>query len=384
MKRLLVVTWTAYPPTTGTAIILASLLKEFDPQRTILVGERTFGTGVNEFKTTPYRFIPLEHPFQTGIRGSRYLRWLVFNRIRRRISAIIKEYDIEVVLAVFPDEFYVFAALLSARQNKVSFYSWFHNTYLDNRRGVLQWLARWIQPKIFRYSSRIFTMSEGMNYFMQEQYPMFAKKMFALHHGFEIPENSSLKQGELKISYPTKFLLTGNINHSNLEATVRLIEALLSMTEPIEIHSYGNFDHKDWELNGIRDNRLFAHSFVPLQQLQEKFADFDIMLLPHGFSGNLSEAEYRTIFPTRVIPLLYSRKPILAHVPKGTSLHQMLRKKGCAKIIDIASSKAIISATRSLMINSQEREDLVEAALLAAKDYDAKKVASYFLQSLEP
>ena len=313
------VTWTAFPPASGSGVILSNLLKQFDPGEIVLAGEHTYGADINKYSRPNYPFYLLEHPFHTGVKGSTYLKWLSFTKVKRQLIQIIQKHQIDLVFGVFPDEFYTYVASRAALEREIPFYSWFHNTYLDNRSGILGWWANKIQPKIFRQSEIIFTMSEGMNDFFKKGYPFFANKMHPLLHGFDIPNKHGSVDVEIQGS--VKHLLTGNINHSNKDSTARMVSTILSGFPDHEIHYYGGANENDWSDMGITNARLFIHGFIPLPQLVAKFHEYDTMLLPHGFEGNFSEAEYLTIFPTRTIPLLYSGKPIFAHSPAGTTLN---------------------------------------------------------------
>jgi len=371
--NLLVVTWTAFPPTRGSAVIIDNLLKEFNPKSTVLCGEHTFGGELENYDRPKYTFYLLKHPFHTGFKGSRYFKWLAMRSVIDQLKSIVRQHEIEVILGVFPDEFYTFAGSRVAKEFGIPFYSWFHNTYYDNRKGLLKFLAKFIQPRIFGRSEKIFTMSQGMNDFFMEKYPLYKTKFIPLYHGFEVPIVTVSRNVDLRS--PVRFLLTGNINKSNADATERIAKAVLKQSSTNELHIYGGNKKEEWTAMGISGDRVFVHGFIPLSELTKKFEEYDVMLLPHGFDGNLGTAEYRTIFPTRTIPLLYSGKPILAHVPKNTAIHKMLRESCSAFVIDERSVDTIINGIDELLSSSLLRSRLVENASVACREYDVVHIA---------
>ena len=373
-KNTLVVTWTAFPPTSGSGVIVSNLLAQFDPTKIVLAGEHTFGADLSKYEKPAYPFYLLEHAYHTGVKGSKYFKWLAYRKVLKQIDEIIAKHNIELIFGIFPDEFYTYVACKAAKKHKLPFYSWFHNTYLDNREGILKRLAQKVQPEIFEYSKKIFTMSQGMNDFYVKQYPDHQHKIFPLLHGFNIPQG--LEQVDTKINGAVKFLLSGNINHSNRDSTERLAKAVLNQHENNELHIYGGNSAEEWAQMGISGDKVFLHGFVPLSQLVASFKDHDIMLLPHGFEGDLSPAEYLTIFPTRTIPLLYSGKPILAHSPPNTAITKMLQNKACALVIEEKNNEALKQAIENLIAKEDLRITLVQQAIQASEDYNVSKIAT--------
>ena len=104
------------------------------------------------------------------------------------------------------------------------------------------------------------------------------------------------------------------------------------------------------------------------------------MLLPHGIDGLRSEFEYKTIFPTRTIPLLFSGKPILAHSPEGSFLNEFLYKNQCAVIVAEKNKQKLLKACHELIGNKGLRLSLVENAFKASSQFELKEVANKILE----
>src|SRR5690606_36605163 len=139
------------------------------------------------------------------------------------MDRIFKEEQCDYVLGVFPDPFYLFAAYIVASRNDAGFSSYFHNTYLEQRKGIFKRLAKWIQPKIMSGSNQVFVMSDGMKRYYEEHYPAY--RFRTLVHTFDAFPNLEPYDIEQPRDH-WRLVLVGNFNHSNLEATIRLVDAL--------------------------------------------------------------------------------------------------------------------------------------------------------------
>lgn len=371
MRKTLFVTDGAFPPSSGSSVILNNLASQFDHDNVVLAGEKSFGADLNSYTVPKYHVHLIKHRFTFDRRGSRYGMWTQLFKVEKELEVLVLGHNVEQVIAVFPNEFYAFAAARVAKKLNLPFYSWFHNTYLDNRTGIFKELAKKVQPYIFQQSEIVFTMSESMNNFMKRTYKSSAEKFHPLLHGFDIP--SIPKEIHVSISGKIQFLLTGNINESNRDSTERVCKAVLS-SKNHELHVYTGTSSETFERMGVSGNNFHYHSFLPdFADLVAKFKDFDVMLLPHGFHGGLSPAEYETIFPTRTIPLLYSGKPILAHCPPNTSISQFLEKHQCAKLVMEIDSLVLKEAIADLCDDRALREQLVRNSYEASILFSSKK-----------
>ena len=106
---------------------------------------------------------------------------------------------------------------------------------------------------------------------------------------------------------------------------------------------------------------------VSRPELLRGLGQADILLLPHGFSGSLSQVEYSTIFPTKTIEYLISGRPILAHTPPGAYLTRFLKQHDCALVVETPDPAALAVAIRRLRTDGSLRSRLVRNALAAAR-----------------
>jgi len=367
-NKLLIVSLGVFPGTAGSCIIVNNLAKAFGKDELVIFGQKPLRDSSERWPPEYPKLIYFEpFSFKNNL-GITYSRWLSVFRMIKAIKKIVREENCTRILAVFPDELYMYAAYRASKSLDVPFYAWFHNTYLENRTGFLKILAKVLQSRFFNHAELIYVMSEGMQQFYKNKYPK--NNFMPLLHGFELPENTPEEVSRLNSK--VKFLFTGSLNISCLDASLRLIK-VISQNNNYELHLYGN--ETNFRVHNIEESKnVFIHGFIPLQELEKKFIEYDIMLLPHGLNGKRSDVEYQTMFPTRTISLLYSNKPILAHTPKGAFLTSFLINNDVAEVVTEPSEKRIEEAINRLIHDDRLRNRLVRNAYKASKQFDLNMI----------
>lgn len=370
--------WGIYPLPTGSSVIVDNIVTNFPHSEMVVIGEKAPNLqkgNDNKDRTNNYHVSPNISLFG---KGKGYLRWLNLNKVVRYIQDIALKEKCTAILAIFPDEFYMYAAYKASQQMNLPFYTWFHNTYIDNRAGLLKLLAKRWQPKFFETAHTNFVMSDGMLDFYKEKYPD-TSSFKTLVHGFDIPD---VEYTPFQPNQPVKrFVFSGGLNESCRDATVRLIKTIIQKPD-YHVHLFTGTPMSVFESYGIRGDNVHHEGFMPLEAFASRFPEFDIMLLPHGFDGARTDIEYQTIFPTRTIPILYSNRPILAHTPKNVFLTKFLRQHDCAEIVDEKDENAIHTAIDKLLNNGQHREKLVKNAIRTAAIFDVKNVTQQLRQAI--
>jgi glycosyltransferase involved in cell wall biosynthesis len=220
-------------------------------------------------------------------------------------------------------------------------------------------------------------MSEGMLELYRERYPHL--KCSALTHSFNeaLPDFTTPPEPRS----PLRFVICGNINESCREATVRVCKAiaqvedasltLLSPTPRSSLQQLGLL------CDGVR------HETVSRDQVVQRLREADAAVLAHGFEGQMSPEEYRTIFPTRTIEYLICGRPILAHAPAECYLTRFLKEHDCALVVTEPSCSALLHAIERLRADQVLRALLVRNALRAAEMFEARRVAGLLRRHLE-
>lgn len=378
--KILLVSWTIPPAPGGSSVVVSKLAKALPEGSVAIAGQQVKGRKEQQPFAFPVYYLDV-HPFGIA-KGSRYTRWLTLFKNKQRLQQIIRQEQITDVIAVFPDEFFSYTALLAARQTNCDFHWWIHNTYLENRLGILKMLARFIQPLLLRQSKNLLTISDGLTAYYNKQYPGFHFQ--SLQHGFEIPDVTYQPQSlpnlaEKRIS----FAMIGSLNASCLDAALRMAKVICGNPD-YELKVFGKSNARILQQGGVDLSNATIYGYLEDDEFDQALSACHFMLLPHGLSGDRSSIEYQTIFPTRTIPLLYSNRPILAHTPAAVYLTQFLKEADCAEVITEASEEKLALAIKKLIDAPKRQETIVKNALAKAPYYSDKSVAQKLLQILNP
>jgi hypothetical protein len=377
--KLLVVSASVFPKRSASAFVVEKLARQFSLNEMTVVGELAATGRANiERPSTAPRF----HYIRSGIslwgRGARFfapLRWRLFRVIVRRICDIARREGCNYILGVYPDELYCCAAYDASVRLKLPFSSYFHNTYLDNA-AITNRRAAEIQSRIFERSDHIFVMSEGMKRFYDEQYGR-GKFVPLLHTFEEHPAPENVEENNNRCG-KTRLVLFGNFNESNIEATRRLVDAVKG-NDKYELNIYTDVPRMLLSRRGLDVGATIYHGslgHLSFADLIAELRQYDIFVLTHGFMGAYGDVEYRTIFPTRAIPMLLSGRPMLVHSPPNSFLTEFFRENRCAAVVDEPSPDAILIALKRIEENAGLRAELVFSAREAAEQFYGPNVAN--------
>ncbi len=377
-NKILFVAWGVYPQPAAMAVLIHTLATTLST-RAVVAGEFDFAE-TKDWSEVNY---PLYHldPFILGqTRGIQYTKLLAMRKITGELETIAKKHDCRAIFCSFPDELYLGASYFASKRLNIPLFTWFHNTYSDNRTGVLGVLANWLQPRVFAHATMNFTMSDGMQRFYEKRYP--SNRFQVLRHCFDLPKETAVLPA-LDRSI-IKFAYTGNLNESCADAALRLCKYLL--TQPnYELHILGGKSIRSaFEQAGIcaAPNVVF-HGFVPDADFIKMLQTCHIVLLPHGFDGDRTQVEFETIFPTRTVPLLYCGRPILAHTPKNVFFTDFLEENNCAAVTTTKNERDIQNAIDRLLSDEVYCEDLVNNARKTANLFDKNIIAQQLLNKID-
>jgi glycosyltransferase involved in cell wall biosynthesis len=364
--KVLLVSWGLSPWRAGSAVVVENLAAQFRADEMVLAGQRPVDWKPSLSRPTGPRTYHISREWTWPRRGRRFVhwvRWLLLPVVVWRLVRVIRRERCDTVLAVFPNEFYLLAAYLAAKATKTRFLPYYHNTYLENRRGLARWFATWLQARTF-LADTVFVMSAGMRDFYEQRYP--GTRFVPLVHAF----NEEVHEAPpATLHSPLRLVYLGHLNESNLDASLRFAELIRSRPEcTLTIYSAS----PTWYLEkvGVAGPRI-RFAGVSGDRITTELQDYDIFLLPHGFHGPLSDVEYATIFPTRTIPYLLAGRPILAHSPKDAFLTKWLREHQCAEIVDEPSVEKLSNALDRLVSNRFRREELVRNGYRAVRQFHA-------------
>jgi hypothetical protein len=370
------------PARSGSAFIVEKLAQNFSKDELVVFGEKgIFNASYTRTDEVP-KFYYCASKLNLNGRGDRFFnffRWLLFPYVVYKLNRIVQEEKVDYILGIFPDNFYCYAALKVAKKNKLPFSSYFHNTYLENRKGYDLKFAKKVQQEIFSASEHIFVMSEGMEKFYKAKYGL--NKFKPLVHAFnKYPNLPTTTSSEIKKVW--NLVMVGNFNRSNIEATARFVSAVKKDSR-FTISIYTPVPKLLLKARGVDVTAINYKGFISDDLLPTELQKYDIFVLTHGFKGAYDDVEYQTIFPTRTIPLLVSGKPIFAHSPKGAFLSDFIRKYDCAQLVDEPSEEKIIASLEEIIQNPLRAEQLKENARKTAAIFYGPNVAAYLKNTLK-
>lgn len=378
MGKVLLISWGVPPETTGSAIIVGNLAKQFTPEEMVVVGERPSERPPVCWKEDWPEIVYITQGWPPARRGARWWRRCQFPLLLFRSVYLARKHRCTNILVVFPNEEFLLAGYLTAKLTNAHLYPYFHNTFLEQcaLNSVHHRIAKWLQSRVFDEADHIFLMSEGMVELYRERYPKM--RCSALLHSFneDIPE--FVPQPEP--ASPVRFVMSGNINASCTDAATRVSSAIARIDSLLTILSGSPKRYLD-ELGILRDG--VHYETVSRDLVLSRLSEADIVILAHGFKGSLSDEEYRTIFPTKTIEYLICGRPILAHTPPDCYLTRFLRRHQCALVVDIPDEEAILTAVRRLREEADLRTSLVRNALQTARLFHAPVVAENLRTILE-
>jgi hypothetical protein len=377
--------WTILPDGRGSSFVTEKLAKNFSREELVVFGSyRTFfGSKKKKRPDAMPKFYYQRSEINIMGRGDRFFsifRWLLFPFVLLRMNWVFHREKCNYVIGIFPDNFYCLAAMLVAKWNGVGFSSYFHNTYSNARKGFNYRFAKWIEPKIFEASDYIYSMSEGMNDFYIDYFPQYAEKFKPLVHTFDAYPNVPSYKFEQKDKY--KLFLIGNFNESNQEATSRFFEYLKGQKQ-FEIHLFTKVPPILLRQRGIDTSHIIHHGFVPEDIFFQELAKCDIAVLTHGFGGNYTDVEYKTIFPTRTLTLLLTNKPLFAHIPPQSFIDVFLKRHKCAKVVSTPKKEDVLNALNHLITDASYQKSIVDNAQSVLSKYYGKNVVNTLKQQLE-
>lgn len=380
--KILLVSSSILPHSGGSSIIVENLAENFNKDDLLVLGARGFrAPNFHRDQQMPeFRYFFSE--LSVFGRGARFFNW--FRKLRsgaleRYIGRLIDSEEITHVVGVYPNEYYCLSACRAATKMKVSFSSYFHNTYVENS-AIVASKAKIVQAEIFDHSDQIFVMSDGMRRFYEKKYQL--NKFVPLVHTFKsFPDESSFSgvPGENQESY--NLVAIGNFNESNIEATRRFLVSIKNNPK-YSLDLYTHVPNVLLAKRGLDLSTFTNKGAVHPSKIHEILQEYDVCILTHGFTGGYGDVEYQTIFPTRMIPFLLSGKPILAHSPSGSFLNEFLLENECAELVSEPDEEAVLSGLDRVTSDQKYQERLVENAQKAAKKFYGRQVAERMVTNL--
>jgi glycosyltransferase involved in cell wall biosynthesis len=380
--KILYVSQSIYPYVCGSSVVTEELSRNFTSSELVVVGEHFGFLKPMSRNDNAVNFHPLRTNLSIKGKGKRFFlifRWLWLPYLLYQINRIYKDENCDTILATYPDVFYLVGAYIVAKYQGANFYSYFHNTYLENRLGGMKkYFARFVQKRVFSLSHKIFLISEGLKAYYVEEYGL--KKFSVLPHSFN--DSRDFDPKIIDNNDQINFAFIGNFNHSNIDATGRLINALKD-NEKYTFNFYTHVPKVLLKMRGLDVKAITYHGFIEEDAFYDVLRFNQVCVLTHGFEGDYSSIEYRTIFPTRTIKFLLSGIPIFAHVPEHTFISDFLEKNECAQVVTSIDDKEILASVQELVNSPELQLELLKNARETASKFEGNNVAKYLRNEIK-
>lgn len=361
-----------YPPQiSGSGVLMRNLLSRFDPASYTVATSRSRQEGLEADRESEVQYL------MTSIHFSYWLnyRWKDFQiaRARTRLVDLIERKRARVLVAVYPDYYFLRAAREAAQITGVPWIAYFHDTLVEHQsRNYLAKRARTLQQQVFDEAARILVMSQGMAELFRSKYGVACTPV---EHTYPEPIPRTLPEPN---DLQRQGFWGGAVYSINQHAVQRVAEALHEIDAPLVIATNQNRAHL--ERAGVTSPNV-AFTFYPergpyLDALSRQ--GLLVLALDHPDESTTHEEELGTIFPTKTPEYLASGRPILVHSPEDYFLTRFFREHGCGLVVSERSKQALVEACAFALEDEEALRGMREAALEAAQLFSVDRVTELF------
>jgi glycosyltransferase involved in cell wall biosynthesis len=377
--KLTVVSRSFPPQVSGSAILLANLLKDYTGNVNAIAGcNRYLKTDVDFLSPCATGYLALPRLLPSAYdRLTRRLPRLICRTIRASILRVFKESKTDVVLGAFPSDDFLVAAFLAARDLGLPFYAHMHDLWLEQmpKGTVTARFAKQWEPSILRESSRVLCMTEAMQRHYETKYGI---KTYLLPHC--VPDNGKFMPTEMraaKMKTPTVLFVGAVLKEMNLDSLKTLANASELLPKQYRLLFCTSSDLVTLNRLGIQSSRLTV-KYVSRAEVQRLQSEADVLVAPLSHKDCAID-EVRTVFSTKLLEYLVSGRPIVVYAPEGSYHVESARKHGWGYVVTEDSPAALAAAIREVASNEDLAAELVRRALEEART----RSASYHAERLQ-
>ena len=377
--RFLMVAWGIPPTGSGMAVVVRNLLHWFGTEEAVMLGQVPFkGRITLRGIENHHRIIIPSHPIHWRVKP-----WLepffVIPQAVRAGCAAVRRFQLQAVVAAFPNATLLLAGYLVARRMGLPFLAHMHNLYLETRDNRVEFIfARILQRHIFTRAARVFSMSEGMARYLADHYGL---DTIPLVHPLNepIPQFTDLPRPTV----PFKVGFSGNINPGvigPLKSVIKTIGGDPSYL--IVLHTPTDTGHVRKRL-GAWANNIVTRDEQDTAGLVASLKGCDVLVLglANGWGRNF-ETDCMTQFPTRTLEMLIAERPILVLCPRNYFLAEFFITHECGLLVNDTKPESIRNALLRLCTDVALRSRYVANALQVAQHFRGDLVANQLRREL--
>ncbi len=258
-----------------------------------------------------------------------FIFYLPFNIIRygRRI---IKEENIEIILAYSDHGPALFSSYLLHKITKKPLFIYFYDLYKGNNFPFShRVLAKFLEPRLFKSAQKIFVMAEALG----EHYKnMYKRDVFVIHNS--LPIKAENFDNLLIRNNPAKIVFTGTIYWCQAAPIRNLIKAIEELKdENVQLWLYTPSNKKALNEQGIFESQRVLFKYGMPSEMSEIQKNADILFVPLTFEKE-HQLLINTSSPGKTYEYLSSGRPILIHAPAKSYISQYGKKYNFAMVVD--------------------------------------------------
>jgi len=289
-------------------------------------------------------------------------RGVLLNR-KERISS---------VLAVYPFYFDLLAGYVLHRLLNKPLIVYMHDLFSETNRSARLY-------KIWFYSEKMVLSSASKVLVMNEKYVEHyssrgIQNTAVLPPSIDLNEYAAYDSTSPRLARDSRKLqivYTGSIGPPQEEAVLTFLEAAAKLDD-VEVHiasQSGKGSMKEHVYKYVREMNV---GFLPKKECIALQKNADVLFLPL-FGNSIYPEEIEVAFPCKLLEYLAAGKPILALVPRGSFVENLVNKYEVGVVVDDLSVDKTIAAI-NLLKNVKLRGMLSQNALRTVKLFDSRRL----------
>jgi hypothetical protein len=371
-----VIATVSYPPDmTAVSVVMHNLLSKFNPESyTVVTARRTNDMLAKNRARETVHYISSSVRFSSRIDKVWQRRQVPLMVVR--LTRIVKRLRPRVIVAVYPDYYFLNAVQAAAKTTRTPWMAYLHDTVAEAMSHTpLAKEAEKVQKQTFAEASNILVMSRGMADLYKKKYGLATTP---LEHTYPetvtdtLPKDPPLRQA----------FWSGTIYAINAHAVSRIAQALKNVDCTLLLTMKNSIT--TLEKLGVSGPHL-KEAFCPTREeylsvLQQQ--GILVLALDYPDESPIHEDELSTIFPTKTPEYLASGRPILVHCPDHYFMARFIKENGCGVVVSERSVAALEEACRYLLENSPEVQEMGRRALEAVSLFSSDRVVSLFQEEV--
>jgi glycosyltransferase involved in cell wall biosynthesis len=268
--------------------------------------------------------------------------------------------EIDSIMAVYPDEFDLFAGYIMHLLTRKPLVLYMHDLYSEMRTNSrLYRLWRSIENRIFLAASTILVTNEK---FKEHYLEREINNVIVFQSCVDFDSQNNIRsESPRSRTRKLRIVYTGSVYGANQDAIFAFLKVARKLSDLEIVFST---PHKSGFLKEV------SIGFLPKKECAELQRSADALFLPLSFKKSLAE-ETKCAFPCKILEYMAAGKPILAIVPKGSYSEELIKEHNLGLVVTELSDKRIADAINALR-NGDKRSCFSRNALKTVTLFDAR------------